>query len=73
MLVLAVTLHNIPEGMAVGVVLAGMLEGSAVITTAGALALSIVVLAAGVLAVLCAPKPAVQTVSAAQAFSSDLR
>ena len=38
-----------------------------------ALALSIVVLAAGVLAVLCAPKPAVQTVSAAQAFSSDLR
>ena len=33
-----------------------------------ALALSIVVLAAGVLAVLCAPKPAVQTVSAAQAF-----
>ena len=41
MLVLAVTLHNIPEGMAVGVVLAGMLEGSTVITTAGALALSI--------------------------------
>ena len=41
MMVLAVTLHNIPEGMAVGVVLAGMLEGSAVITTAGALALSI--------------------------------
>lgn len=41
MLVLAVTLHNIPEGMAVGVVLAGMLEGSAVITTAGALALAI--------------------------------
>lgn len=41
MLVFAVTLHNIPEGMAVGVVLAGMLEGSAVITTAGALALSI--------------------------------
>ena len=38
-----------------------------------ALALSIVVLAVGVLAVLCAPKPAVQTVSAAQAFSSDLR
>lgn len=40
MLVLAVTLHNIPEGMAVGVVLAGMLEGSTVITSAGALALS---------------------------------
>ena len=41
MLVLAVTLHNIPEGMAVGVVLAGMLEGSTVITTASALALAI--------------------------------
>ena len=27
MLVLAVTLHNIPEGMAVGVVFAGMLQG----------------------------------------------
>lgn len=42
MLVLAVTLHNIPEGMAVGVVLAGMLESSgAVIPTAGAFALAI--------------------------------
>jgi ZIP family zinc transporter len=41
MLVLAVTLHNIPEGMAVGVVLAGMLSGSSVITTAGALALAV--------------------------------
>ncbi len=41
MLVLAVTLHNIPEGMAVGVVLAGSLSGSAPITAAGALALSI--------------------------------
>ncbi len=41
MLVLAVTLHNIPEGMAVGVVFAGMLEGSTVITGAGALALAI--------------------------------
>ena len=41
MLVLAVTLHNIPEGMAVGVVLAGMASGSGAITTAGALALSI--------------------------------
>ena len=41
MLVLAVTLHNIPEGMAVGVVLAGMLSGSDVITTAGAFALAI--------------------------------
>ncbi len=42
MLVLAVTLHNIPEGMAVGVVLAGMLSSSgSVITTAGAFALAI--------------------------------
>ncbi|MDD3164768.1 MAG: ZIP family metal transporter [Oscillospiraceae bacterium] len=40
MLVLAVTLHNIPEGMAVGVVLAGMLQGGA-ITAASALALAI--------------------------------
>lgn len=41
MLVLAVTLHNIPEGMAVGVVFAGMREGSAVISTAGAFALAL--------------------------------
>ena len=41
MLVLAVTLHNLPEGMAVGVVLAGMLSGGSVITTAGAFALAI--------------------------------
>ena len=41
MLVLAVTLHNIPEGMAVGVVLAGWMAGSETITLAGALALSI--------------------------------
>ena len=41
MLVLAVTLHNIPEGMAIGVVLAGWMAGSATITTAGTLALSI--------------------------------
>ena len=41
MLVLAVTLHNIPEGMAVGVVYAGVLSGSAQITATGALALSI--------------------------------
>lgn len=40
-LVLAVTLHNIPEGMAVGVVLAGLLAGEASITFAGALALSL--------------------------------
>ena len=41
MMVLAVTLHNIPEGMAVGVVYAGYLSGSAHITAAGALALSL--------------------------------
>lgn len=41
MLVLAVTLHNIPEGMAVGVVYAGLLSGSANITAGGALALAL--------------------------------
>lgn len=41
MLVLAVTLHNIPEGMAVGVVFAGLLTGNTGITAAGAMALSI--------------------------------
>ena len=41
MLVLAVTLHNIPEGMAVGVMYAGFLAGNSQITAAGALALSI--------------------------------
>lgn len=41
MLVLAVTLHNIPEGMAVGVVYAGLVSGNTYITVTGALALSI--------------------------------
>ena len=41
MLMLAVTLHNIPEGMAVGVVYAGLYYGSADITSAGALALAL--------------------------------
>ena len=41
MLVLAVTLHNIPEGMAVGVTFAGVLMGDTGITMAGALALSL--------------------------------
>ena len=41
MMVLAVTLHNIPEGMAVGVVFAGMLSGSTGITAAGAFSLAI--------------------------------
>ena len=41
MLVLAVTLHNIPEGMAVGVVFAGFLAGNESITAMGALALAL--------------------------------
>ena len=41
MLVLAVTLHNIPEGMAVGVTFAGVLIGNAGITLTGAFALAI--------------------------------
>lgn len=41
MLVLAVTLHNIPEGMAIGVVAAGALSGDVSITMTGAMALSI--------------------------------
>lgn len=41
MMVLAVTLHNIPEGMAVGVALAGAIVGNSGITLAAALALSI--------------------------------
>lgn len=41
MMVLAVTLHNIPEGMAVGVVYAGMIAGNGQISFAGALALAI--------------------------------
>ncbi len=41
MMVLAVTLHNIPEGMAVGVMYAGVLSGNAQITAASAFALSL--------------------------------
>ena len=41
MMVLAVTLHNIPEGMAVGVVIATMLQGVCDITAASALAVSL--------------------------------
>ncbi|MFA6662137.1 MAG: ZIP family metal transporter, partial [Bacilli bacterium] len=40
-LFMAVTIHNIPEGMAVGVMFAGMLSGSSVITFASAMVLSI--------------------------------
>lgn len=41
MLVLAVTLHNIPEGMAVGVVFAGVLSENTLISMAGAFSLAI--------------------------------
>ncbi|MSS62417.1 ZIP family metal transporter [Velocimicrobium porci] len=41
MLVLAVTLHNIPEGMAVGVVFAGLVTDNVLISATGAFALSI--------------------------------
>ncbi|SEA10464.1 zinc transporter, ZIP family [Lachnospiraceae bacterium NK3A20] len=41
MMVLAVTLHNIPEGMAVGVVIAGWIAGNSGITAGGALALAL--------------------------------
>ncbi len=41
MMVLAVTLHNIPEGMAVGVMYAGLLTSNTQITAASALALSL--------------------------------
>ena len=40
-LVLAVTMHNLPEGMAVGVVYAGLIQGNAGISAAGALALAL--------------------------------
>ena len=41
MMVLAVTIHNIPEGMSVGVVFAGILSQNISISLAGAFALSI--------------------------------
>ena len=41
MLALAVTIHNLPEGMAVGVVLAGAAQGSAGITLASAVAVAV--------------------------------
>lgn len=41
MMLLAVTIHNIPEGMAVGVAFAGAVMGNAGITMAGALALAV--------------------------------
>ncbi len=41
MLSLAVTIHNVPEGMAVGVVIAGALQGGEWISAAGAMAMSL--------------------------------
>lgn len=41
MMVLAVVLHNIPEGMAVGAIYSGLLDGSSGVTVAGALTLAI--------------------------------
>lgn len=41
MMVLAVTLHNIPEGMAVGVVLAGAIKGGSTISMTGAMTLAL--------------------------------
>lgn len=41
MLMLAVTIHNIPEGASVGIVLAGAMAGDNMITMAGAIALSV--------------------------------
>jgi len=41
MLALAVTIHNLPEGMAVGVVLAGAMQGSAGISAAGVVAMAV--------------------------------
>ena len=41
LLVFAITLHNIPEGMAVGITLAGWMSGHSSITLAGAMALAL--------------------------------
>ena len=41
MLVLAVVLHNLPEGMAVGVIFAGLMSQNTIVSSAGALALAI--------------------------------
>lgn len=41
MMVLAVTMHNIPEGMAVGIVYAGFMSGSAEMSAGGAFALAL--------------------------------
>lgn len=70
MLMLAVTIHNLPEGMAVGAVLAGAAEGHVGISTAGALAMSM-----GIAIQTCPrepsyPCPCVPPATAAGAHSS---
>ena len=67
MLALAVTLHNLPEGMAVGVALAGMLEGEQLMTMAGAAALSLGI------AVQNVPEGAIISAPLAAAGKSKLR
>ena len=58
MMVLAVTLHNIPEGMAVGVVYAGLLSsGGTQITAAGAPALSLGIAISCISEAICWTRP----------------
>ena len=58
MTLLAVTLHNIPEGMAVGVVYAGLLSsGGTQITAAGALALSLGIAISCISEAICWTRP----------------
>ena len=58
MMVLAVTLHNIPEGMALGVVYAGLLSsGGTQITAAGALALSLGIAISCISEAICWTRP----------------
>ena len=66
MLVLAVTLHNIPEGMAVGVVCAGYLAGGSGITPMAAFALALgIAFFYGVLSGIVEPLGALLTILAA--------
>ena len=67
MLALAVTLHNLPEGMAVGVALAGMLAGDGLVTMAGTAALSLGI------AVQNVPEGAILSAPLAAAGKSKLR
>ena len=67
LMVLAVTLHNIPEGMAVGVVFAGWMTGTTSITFAGALALALGI------AIQNLPEGAIISLPLAQEGSSRVR